>query len=337
MAENNILTDEQKRSITKLVTDSFAEDLQGQLQIDLINFMQRVNHILSQMKLIKINKKWEFFNYNDKMNMLAAEGYLLIFNFRQFLLGEEIDYRYYFFDGKEGASKAVSFSEKDILKYIKFGSSAIQLDSTSLKKATAKINVEYSAFANHYFTMYTVPEINDYMRLIKSKNFSGRKVRKSIMDKYGKANPGLKKKGTRQYQFFNRGHIYEAIDSATSEILKKEEYASNELDELMEKYVFGKYLIRDNIKASKGGDNPITNTSIKSMDADLYDYSTIRDQLIEIKYILSNGLINQEEISKKIEDLFLEKTKFSTEEDYEKAAEKALNKLLDTLKSNKKS
>ena len=324
---DNILTEEQKKSITEMVADSFAEDLQGQLHMNLENFRSRVNYILSQMDLVRINnKKWGFFNYTTKNNSVAAEGYLLIFNFRQFLLNEEIDYRYYFYDGKEGVNKAVSFSEKDILKYIKFGSSAIQMNPTALKKE--EIDKQYSAFAQHYFKLYTVPDVNDYMRLVTSKNYSGRIVRQAIMNKYGKANPKLHKEGSRKYQLFNRGHIYEAIDDAAATIIQNEEDVS---DEIMERYVFGKYLAYDNIKASRGGDNPITNTSIKSESADLYDYNTIKKQLEKIKYILDNGLISQEETSERIKDLFLEKTKFANEDDYEQAAQKAFDKLLDIL------
>ena len=166
------------------------------------------------------------------------------------------------------------------------------------------------------------------MQLLKRDHYSGRIVTSAIMDKYIKANPGLLSKKTGNYQMFNRGHIYEAIDDAAATIIKNDEDVS---DELMEKYVFGKYLALDTIIASRGGDNPITNTSIKSESADLYDYNTIKKQLEQIKYILDNGLISQEETSERIKDLFLEKTKFANEDDYERAAQKAFDKLLDIL------
>jgi hypothetical protein len=44
---------------------------------------------------------------------------------------------------------------------------------------------------------------------------------------------------------------------------------------MMDNYVFGKYLALDNIRASQGGDNPLTNTSIKSNQANLYSFKTI--------------------------------------------------------------
>jgi hypothetical protein len=47
------------------------------------------------------------------------------------------------------------------------------------------------------------------------------------------------------------------------------------MDSYIDNYMFGKYLKRDNILASKGGDNFLTNTSIKSNQANLYNFKTI--------------------------------------------------------------
>jgi len=325
MAEN-ILTDAQKQEIRSMIAEAFQEDLEGQLTLDLNSFKKQIDNILNQMDVDKINKKWQLLNYSSRNMVLAFEGYLLIFKFREFLLGEEIDYRYYFFDGSAGISKAVSFKENDLINYIKFGKDAIQINPTALKKAD--IDEFYSAFVNHYFTLYTVPDVNDYMRLVEGKGWSGRMVRKNIMQKYGKMNPKLRKANSRKYQVFNRGHIYEAIDSAASEILKNEEEST---DDLVNKYVFGKYLAYDTIKASQGGDNPITNTSIKSGSADLYDYSTIKDQLLKIRAILDAGLVDPQEARQRIENLFMHNSKYSTDVDFEESSQKALDNLLSVL------
>jgi len=329
MAEN-ILTESQKRGITKMIAKAFQEDLNGQLKMDLSFFKKQVNNIIRQMNLTEVSKKWVFLNHTPRKNSLALKGYILIFKFRQFLLEEEIDYRYYYFDPKEGYSKAVSFKEEDIINYVKFGKNAIQINPTTLKKA--EINREYTAFVSHFFTLYTVPDVNDYMRLVSGNGYSGRMARSNIVKKYATANPGLLKKDGSRYQIFTRGHIYEAIDDAASEIMIKEEDGS---DELVTKYVFGKYLAYDNIKATQGGDNPLTNTSIKSESADLYDYSTIKKQLIEIQEILNTGLVNPEEAGQRIENLFLNKTKYETEEAYEISAQKALDNLLSILQTEK--
>lgn len=328
MAEN-ILTNAQKRSINRMVAKAFQEDLNGQLIINLESFKKQIDTIIKQMNLSEISKKWVFLNHTARQNFLALRGYILIFKFRQFLLEEEIDYRYYYFDPQAGYSKAVSFKESDIVNYVKFGKSAIQINPTPLKKE--EIDKEYTAFISHFFTLYTVPDVNNYMRLISGTSYSGRVVRSNIMDKYVKSNPGLRKKNG-QYQIFTRGHIYEAIDDAASEIMIKEEDGS---DDLVTKYVFGKYLAYDNIKATQGGDNPLTNTSIKSESADLYDYSTIKKQLIEIRQILDVGLVSPEEAEQRIENLFMNKTKYETETDYEASAQKALDNLLSILEVNK--
>lgn len=324
---NNILSPSQKRNITNLISQTFQEDLYGQLTLDLIEFKKQVNNILQQMKLEPVNKKYQFMNHTSRKNALAAKGYLLIFKFREFLLNEEIDYRYYFNDNA-GNSKAISFKEKDILKYIKFGKEGIQINPTPLKKE--EIDKQYSIFMNHYFTLYTVPDVNEYMRLIETNTISVRIVRSAIMKKFESSNPGLRKKDSHYYQTFNKGHIYEAIDSSISEMLSKNE---EESDELITRYVFGKYLRRDTIGGSRGGDNPITNTSIKSGQADLYDYITIQKQLVEIKKILDLGLTSPEEAKKTIKNLFLHESKFESEELYEKSAEDALNKLLSILET----
>jgi hypothetical protein len=325
---DNILTDGQKRSINKMVAQAFQEDLNGQLILNLESFKKQIDTIIKQMNLSEVSKKWVFLNHTARKNSLALRGYILIFKFRQFLLEEEIDYRYYYFDPQAGYSKAVSFKENDIVNYVKFGKNAIQINPTPLKKA--ELNQEYTAFISHFFTLYTVPDVNDYMRLISGTGYSGRIVRSNIMDTYVKSNPGLRKKNG-QYQVFTRGHIYEAIDDAASEIMIKDENGS---DDLVTKYVFGKYLAYDNIKATQGGDNPLTNTSIKSESADLYDYSTIKKQLIEIREIINSGLVDPAEAEQRIENLFMNKTKYATDEDYEASAQKALDNLLSVLKTN---
>lgn len=322
MATDNILTENQKKSIRRAIAQTFAEDLNGHLTVNLNQFRNQINLVLRQMSLVPEAKKYKFLNHTRTKNMIAAKGYLLIFKFRQFLLDEEIDYRYYYFDPKEGYSKAVSFTEDNLIDYIKFGKNAIQINPTPLKKS--EINAEYTAFASHFFTLYTVPDVNDYMRLIVGPSYSGRVVRSKIMNTYGRLNSGLRNKRG-GYQMFTRGHIYEAIDDAATEVMKNDEVGT---DEIITKYVFGKYLAYDNIKASQGGDNPLTNTSIKSESADLYDYNTIRDQLIEIKAILDAGLVNPEIATEKIEKLFMNKTKYTTDKDFERSAQNALNNLL---------
>jgi hypothetical protein len=47
------------------------------------------------------------------------------------------------------------------------------------------------------------------------------------------------------------------------------------MDNYIDEYMFGKYLRRDSVIASKGGDNFLTNTSVKSNQANLYNFDSI--------------------------------------------------------------
>ena len=64
-------------------------------------------------------KHRKILNLNKRKQSLAARGYLLIFKFREYLLNETIDYRYYFEDN-QGHSKVTTFTENEILQYMKF-------------------------------------------------------------------------------------------------------------------------------------------------------------------------------------------------------------------------
>lgn len=325
ISNDNILSSQQVNSLYKQVAKAFSEETENSLKIDLLEFKKQVDLILKQVKLEEVfhsgnpqkHKGWKILNQTARKRALMARGYVLIFKFREYLLNEKINYRYYFED-KQGISHATTFTEDNIMKYIKFGNQSIQLDPSRAK--LADVAGEYNDLINHFFNMYTNPDENRYMRV--PEGAYGRIVRSSIMRQYEHSNPGLRTKNNR-YQMFNKGHIYEAIDISISDMLEH-----NETEDVIESYVFGKYLSLDNVRASQGADNAITNTSIKSGGADLYDYSTIRNQLELIANILKGGLYTGEELASIIEQTFLHQSKFINEEDFHKAAENAVNKLL---------
>lgn len=270
------------------------------------------------------HKGWRLRNVRPYYQAMAARGYLIIMKFREYLTNEKIDYRYYYED-KLGTSKATTFSEGNILKYIKFGTEAIQIDPTSAK--TANPAGEYNSFIQEYFSRFTGTE---YMQPASGAN--GFLVHSTIMEQYGRLNPGLHRKDNpNQYQFFNKGHIYEGIDTALSAALADN---NDNLDLTVQNYLFGKYLALDNVKASQGADNPLTSTSIKSGSADLYDYSTIRKQLEILQNILFGGTIGREEMSSKIQELFLHQSRFNTEEEMEHTAQVYVDKILIDLKKS---
>ena len=214
---------------------------------------------------------------------------------------------------------------------MKFNKQGIYLNSSKAKLANSELVKEYNAVINSIFSLYTFPAVNNYMRLI-SGNLNGRVVRSQIMRQYGDDNSGLKTKDKKNYQVFNKGHIYEAIDISISKVIDDNDNLNNQ--KVIDNYVFGKYLTYDNIKASRGGDNPITNTSIKSGKADLYDFYSIEVQLNDILKIIQGGLKNKEQIVKMIEKNFLHISKFENEQLMHNSANEAANKLFKILEEN---
>lgn len=335
MKIDNVLTNRQINDVYKWVATAFAEDTQGGLIIDIANFKKQISKILAEMKLTEVfhssdgsHKGWKIANLNPKKKNMAARGYILIFKFREFLFNEKINYRYYYQDN-QGNSKATTFTEDNIAKFMKFGPQGIQINPAEAKLADPA--GEYNNLINHFFNKYTSPDSNSYMKL--GNKTYGRVVRSGIMAQYEHSNPGLRQKSTGKYQLFNKGHIYEAIDTSISAIVMDGSDTSNNalVEQMMDNYVFGKYLALDNIRASQGGDNPLTNTSIKSGGADLYDFYTIRTQLEQIQQILNGGIVFQEEIAKELEKMFLHQSKFATEEAMHAAANQGMEKLFREL------
>lgn len=273
------------------------------------------------------HKGWKLASMTPRRQSLAMKGYIFIFKFREYLLNESINYRYYYEDN-EGQSHVTEFTEKDIAQYMKFSNAGIQVNESALKLRGVK--QEWDAIINKYFQTYTGL---DYMK--QSNAGYGYVVRSTIMARYQDDNEGLKTKAGK-YQTFNRGHIYEAIDSSLSHILYKDQATSIEA-EAMQNYVFGKYLTLDSIKASRRGDNIITNTSVKSGSADLYDFYTIKEQLTIILGLIQSANKSQSELVDDIIKLFLHRSAFdNSEEKMIAAADKAYKKLIDLLKVDKK-
>lgn len=338
MGQQTILSQKDLKAVEDMVNEAFQEDSKGLLQIDLNIFEKQVDYTLNlcktKMRVIyhSNSMKVKGLGFKNKTNtgpnrIIMANAYNLIFNFRRFLLDEAINYRYYYHDS-DGTIKAISLSENNILKYVKFGKLGMQLNPKLLKDAKDQIDKQYSDAMTKYFNKYipTKGQATSYFRSLEKYGYI---VRSNIMNQYESQNPGLRKKN-KQYQIFNQGHIFEALDIAISHQLQLNRQIS---DSQIKDDVFGSALAYDNIIASQGGDNAYTNTSIKSNQADLYDYQTIYKQLLIIKQIISSGFITTEEYKQKIAKLFLNQAKFDTKEEMEKVAEKALDKLLSVLKN----
>lgn len=244
------------------------------------------------------HKGWKLAAATPRRQALAFKGYLIIMRFRQWLIGEKINYRYYYEDSN-GTSHVTEFSESVLGKYIKFSEAGIMLNTTALKSLDVK--EDWDSSIEQYFNLLTSSK---YMIYQSGRGFI---VTDSVLKTY-LANKGLKAAKTGALQYFNKGHIYEAIDNAMSHILVKDNKSLS--DKAVINYVFGKYLAYDNIKGSRSADNIITNTSIKSGQSDLYDYFTIYKQLQVIKTIITSGILTKEELAKAIKNNFLHKKNF---------------------------
>lgn len=330
---DNVLSQRQINYINKEVEKAFVEGIDGVLNIEINNLKKQIKLILKNMHLEQVmsssnpqkHKGWKLININPRKRALAMRGYILIFKFREFLLNEKIDYRYYYED-EFGNSHAREFSEKNIGQYVKFTSQGILINPNTAKYAD--VAKDYDNVMNYYFQMYTIPDKNKYMQV--ASDSYGRVVRSSIMNMYYHSNPGLKTKNNR-YQMFNKGHIYEAIDTSISKLITDDTLIT---DKAIENYVFGKYLALDSIRGSQGADNPITSTSIKSGGADLYDFYTIKSQLEQIYWILTEGLKNPEEMEEIIKKNFLHKSKFEDEKAYQNIASNLVEKMINELTKN---
>ena len=150
-------------------------------------------------------------------------------------------------------------------------------------------------------------------------------VRHAIMDRYFSNNPGLKTKDGKRYQTFNMGHIYESLDLTITHTFMN--FGEEKMDKYIDNYMFGKYLKRDKVIASKGGDNFLTNTSVKSNQANLYSFKTIANQLYLIQQMLL--VTNEQKLKSEIINLFIDTSEKSDDlrRDLEQSAQKATNKL----------
>lgn len=342
MAEQ-YLSIQEKQEILDMVTNIYGEEtvknlnfnvLKNELQ-SLLGSMQISEKMITKSSGTTISEIRYYMNKEiEKRNLLAAKGYMFIFKLREYLFNEVLQYRYYFFDN-EGNLQLREFSEEKLLDLIDFSQSRILLNSSRVIKE--KENASKILFKNKMSQYLSICIREDNMKLINAKN-NLRQVRKTIMQKYGKQNPGLRKKSNkRQYQNFNMGHIVESLDITMSSLM---------LDNLIENSqemkdrMFGQFLKRDNVIASKGGDNFYDNTSIKSGTASIYSYDTIVHQLKQIELML-NDLSNPVLIKEKIKYLFIDSSgknqlfsdlEHGVQKSVDIVLEEAANRLINSVK-----
>lgn len=326
---DNILSSQQISALYRQVAKAFTEDGVEQLSIDLKNLKYQVDMILKQVKVMQItaergNKYWTLYNATPKRQALAARGYVLIFKFREWLLNEQLNYRYYYEDN-QGNVHATEMTEANILNFIKFGREGLQINPAAAKTGDTA-SALYNSLVNQYYQQYMSFGAEGKGAYMQKGGKYGFLVRSHIMNLYEDMNPGLRAKDGR-YQVFNKGHILEALDTAISDIVTHDLEIS---DSMMETYVFGKHLQLDHIKASQGADNNFTKTSIKSGSADLYDFFTIRAQLEVIQHIL-NGEFDKDKAEEAIMKMFMHQSKYISGQEFQKTADIAVDKLLSEM------
>lgn len=337
MAEEFLDLNEAK-NITDEVINLFSEELDESLNSRFAIFSTKVKNILNTIELEKKiqlnreNKPFVVYNANisdAKVRKAAFEGYLLIMQFREFLFNEVIDYRYYYEVkvNKKNVSRMIPFKDSELYKYIKFGEQGIKLNPTALK---LDYNTDNSNdLYNKYMTMFYNEFMSEkYMTASKSPGYYV--VTKHIFNEYSKKNPGLHQQNNKNvHQLFNRGHVYESLDTSLTQLYNIENKKPTYI--LMKNRHFGKFLKRDTIIASQGGDNPITNTSIKSNKANLYKYKTIVDQLKTIDEILDGKMKTKKELSLVIKPLFLSEEKYKTKKEINILLNNSIDLILNNL------
>ena len=340
MAENtSYFTRKDMDSIYKRVHRYFAEDSKKTIEQQLATYRRRITVIINAIQLEQkthISKKtgklkkdgWTISGVGQdaqkkyRKQKLLAEGYLLIQEFRAFLIGESLNYRYYY-TTPEGMAKVVQFDESQLLNYIKLTDTKIVMASTTLQKISE--DETYQQYLNFHY--------QNLMNGFKESNTKGLvTVTQNIYNRYAGQNPGLTQKSRPDsWQVFTQGHIMEAMDKTIYKMYESQ-LNQEEQEFVAEDLFYGQFLGYDNVSGFKGGDNYYTNTQIKANQADLMDYATIIKVLTEIRDLLMTKDLAS--IEMRIKELFFDAEQESTIRDVNKSVEKAVNQLLKGIPKN---
>lgn len=322
----NYLNEKDIEMIQNQIINIFGDEVNQKIKIDINNLKNRLDYIIQKVQLIRVesssSKYYRIKRNSAEKKRLMAEAYLIIFKVREYLLNETINYRYYY--NTDETARVIQFEEKNILNYIKFGREGLKIADNILKRQES--NQQYQDLIDKHYN-------NLLNGIQKVPNASFHIVHSTIMEKYESSNPGLKRqtgKGVgRIYQVFTMGHIFEAMDIAFSEAIIKNQI--NNYD-LIEHYMYGKYLNYDSIAGTKGGDNPLTMTQIKANVADLLDYNTLLKDLNIIKNIFSiDQQIDNQKIKENIKKLYIDASKYQDINDFNNAIDTALNQVLQII------
>lgn len=341
----NKTVDNQIKSIMKDVIDIFYDDTKKELSLNLEKLLKELEIIeknLSFGELTVIDKEGKkntllyLKNNIVKNRQLLIKAYLILQNFRNYLVGSLVNYRYYV-EGNDGKVSMVSLSEEELLKYLRpkkysedFEIKFVLNGSLKSLAKSIKHTGQEEDFLNHFNNLYSSIITTDMQpgwsqgRLI---------VHSFIIDQYGnskdKTPPNLWAKSGK-YKQFTKGHIFEGLDTSIYEAGggPNEDNPSYNYA-LIKRYFYTKNLDYDSVPGFKGGDNPFSNTQIKSGDADLIKYGTIIEQIKKLHNAIqiSDGPLLKEKLS----DIFLD----STQKVADKFIDERVNELLKEIITNK--
>lgn len=267
---------------------------------------------------------------------LGAEAYLYIQKIRSTLFGDELTYRYYIVE-PSGKYEVFNVTDVDLLRMLYKGSDGdIRLRKTKQAAETMKKNFEYQKVLdqhmNNLMNGMTTSWKDAQTKSGKSKHLPYR-VRYFILVEYNDGERlGTIVDGSPRFNSFNGGHIAEAFDQSVAELTQNAEpqVIFSELQDLF----YGKYLGGDNVQGFKGGDNSLTNTSIKANKASLMQVNTIKKSLAEIIELFNPGDISKINVHDKVEEMFVDKSaKNQTAKVLTDFANKQVNELVKMISS----
>lgn len=285
-------------------------------------------------------KQKDNFIYNKKLlDTSLAEAYVLIMKFRELLFNERIDYGIYT-GRKEGKLKYLHLGEEGLLHLMSFNNKSSMIEiTTSLKhveEAKKKMNKTYNELIEGTnaiidFIEYKTNFINEFLPYILEKDFENKnknfnynslKVWHKVLDDTGipleyryhllaKNSAPISDKKKRSRQSFNRGHLVEAIDKVSDQIVFSKN-SFNTVKNFMDNDIrieFYHFLERDSAKATRKGDNDINilyQKSIKALNANLYSTATIYGDIKELTDLIDDFFKGDtEKMKERLKDLFL--------------------------------
>lgn len=352
MANEYSLTEEELNLIKQELEKTFYYGIEEEgvkpLKIDIVYFEKLIQSLYTEYKshyaLLTSKTYINFSDYIDNINFKnLIMAYPLLMKFRQYLTQSEINYRIYS-NFKDGNMVVAQFGTYDILEGLKLQNTkrgiVLGFNIEDIEKNQTRIE-QLENFYNRYFPQIESIDLSQDFKGGKQKKYTNKgslwRVHKFIYQRYIGRNKGLKQKKSNLYQVFNFGHLMEAYDITFTHILQMDTENIETINlRKVEDIYFGDYLSRDNIKGFHGGDNPFTNTQIKTVRGDIMNLVTILKELsntyeiiIKIKNYLNTG---DEKIKQDIKKL-LQENFYEIEDNLDDTLEANVEKLIDEFKN----